>query len=40
MTLVEIFTFLTVDVKCYLPAIQTVTIYFLKALITGEKKRK
>ena len=26
--------------KCYLPAMDTVTIYFLKALITGEKKRK
>ena len=37
---VEVFTFLTVDVKAYLPTIQTVTIYFLKDLITGKKKRK
>ena len=40
MTIIEVFTFLTVDVKAYLPAMNTLTIYFLKALITGEKKRK
>ena len=34
----EIFTFMTMDVKAYLPAIHTVTIYFLKDLITGKKK--
>ena len=40
LTCTEIFTFLTVDVKAYLPAMHTVTIYFLKDLITGQKKRK
>jgi hypothetical protein len=34
----EVFTFLTVDVKAYLPAIHTVTVYFLKDLIEGKKK--
>lgn len=34
------FTFLTVDVKAYVPPMQTVTVYFLKDLITGAKKRK
>ena len=38
--MLEVFTFLTVDVKAYLPAIHTVTIYFLKDLITGKKKGK
>ena len=36
----EVFTFLTVDVKAYLPPMNTVTIYFLKDLITGTKKSK
>ena len=36
----EVFTFLTVDVKAYLPPMNTVTIYFLKDLITGAKKSK
>jgi len=36
----EVFTFLTVDVKAYLPAMNTVTIHLLKDLITGQKKRK
>ena len=36
----EIFTFLTVDVKAYLPPVHTVTIYFLKDLIAGRKKCK
>ena len=40
LTLLEVFTFLTVDVKAYLPPMNTLTIYFLKALITGEKRRK
>ena len=31
---------MTVDVKAYLPAMQTVTIYFLKDLITGKKRCK
>ena len=35
--LVEVFTFLTVDVKAYLPAFHTVTTYFLKDLISGKK---
>ena len=34
------FTFLTVDVKAYLPAMNTLTIYYLKDLITGKKKSK
>lgn len=34
----EIFTFLTVDVKAYLPPIQTVTVYFMKDLVTGVRK--
>ena len=38
LILTEIFTFLTVDVKAYLPALHTVTIYFLKDLISGRKK--
>ena len=40
LTSLEVFTFLTVDVKAYLPPMNTLTIYFLKALITGEKRRK
>ena len=36
----EVYTFLTVDVKCYLPAPHTLTIYFLKDIITGAKKCK
>ena len=40
LTPIEVFTFLTVDVKAYLPAMNTLTIYFLKDLITGQKKRK
>ena len=34
----ELFTFLTVDVKAYLPAIHTLTVYFMKDLIEGKKK--
>ena len=37
LIMLEVFTFLTVDVKAYLPAMHTVTIYFLKDLITGKK---
>ena len=36
----ECFTFLTIDCKAYLPAYDTVTIYFLKDLIAGRKKCK
>ena len=36
----EIYMFLTVDVRAYLPAYDTVTIYFLKDLISGAKKCK
>ena len=36
----ELYSFLTLDVKCYLPAPHTLTVYFLKDLVTGVKKRK
>ena len=36
----ECYNFLTVQVEVYLPAYETVTIYFLKDLISGKKKRK
>ena len=36
----EIYTFLTLDVRAYLPAVHTVTVYFLKDLVSGTKKRK
>ena len=36
----EIYMFLTVEVRAYLPAYDTVTIYFLKDLISGAKKCK
>ena len=36
----ECFTFLTIDCQAYLPSYDTVTIYFLKDLISGKKKRK
>ena len=35
---IELFTFLTVDVKAYLPPMHTLSIYFMKALIEGKKK--
>ena len=34
----EIYTFLTVDGKAYLPPHDNVTIYFLKDLMSGKKK--
>ena len=34
----EIFTFIAIDCKGYLPAFNTVTIYFLKDLIEGKRK--
>ena len=36
----ECFSFLTIDYKAYLPAYDTVTIYFLRDLIAGRKKCK
>ena len=36
----EIFRFLTVDVHAYLSAYHTVSIYFLKDLISGSKRCK
>ena len=36
----EVYTFLTVDAGAYLPPYDTVTIYFLKDIISGEKKCK
>ena len=36
----EIYNFLTVSVHAYLPAFQTITIYYLKDLICGRKKCK
>lgn len=36
----EIFSFLSVQVKAYLCAFECITIYFLKDLVSGKKKRK
>ena len=36
----EIYSFLTLDVKCYLPPPHTLTLYFMKDLVSGQKKRK
>ncbi len=36
----EVYNFLAVDVKAYLPAYDTITIYFLKDLVSGAKKSK
>ena len=36
----ECFNFLSVDCKAYLSSYETVTIYFLKDLIAGQKKCK
>ena len=36
----ECYFFMTVTVKAYLPGYETVTIYFLKDLMSGAKKRK
>ena len=33
----ECYTFLTLDVKAYLPEYKNVTIYFLKDLVSGAK---
>lgn len=34
----ECYTFLTLDAKAYLPGYKYVTIYFLKDLVSGERK--
>ena len=36
----ECFNFLSVDCKAYISSYETVTIYFLKDLISGKKKCK
>ena len=36
----EIYSFLTLDAACYLPASHTLTVYFLKDLVSGKKKCK
>ena len=36
----EVYQFMTIDVKAYLPAPENVTIYFLKDLIRGTKSCK
>ena len=36
----EVFNFLTVDVKGFLPRYQHLTIYFLKDIVAGKKKSK
>ena len=36
----EIYQLLTVDVRAYLPSYDTITIYFLKDIISGAKKCK
>ena len=36
----EVYTFLTVDARAFLPPFLNVTIYFLKAIIMGQKKCK
>ena len=36
----EVYQFMTIDAKAYLPAPENVTIYFLKDLIRGAKNCK
>lgn len=36
----EVYQFMTLDVKAYLPAPNTITVYFLKDLVSGTKKCK
>ena len=36
----EIFVFLTIDGDAYMPPIETITIYFLKDVVAGNKKCK
>ena len=34
----EVYNFLAIEVKAYLPPYDTLTIYFLKDLVSGRKK--
>ena len=34
----EIYNFLTIDAKAYLPAYETVSIYHMRDIVSGEKK--
>ena len=36
----EVYQFLTLDVRAYLPPVHTLTLYFLKDIVSGAKKRK
>jgi hypothetical protein len=36
----EVFAFLSIDVEAYLPSKESVTIYFLKDIVNGNKKCK
>ena len=36
----EVYNFLTVECRAYLPSYDTLTIYFLKDLVNGTKKGK
>ena len=36
----EVYNFLTINVKAYLPHYDTITIYYLKDLVSGAKKSK
>ena len=36
----EIYQFLTLDVRAYLPPVHTVTVYYLKDIVSGSKKCK
>ena len=36
----EVYAFLSIDVGAYLPPRETVTIYYLKDLVSGKKKCK
>jgi hypothetical protein len=36
----EVYNFLILDCKAYLPAYDTVTIYFMREIIMGQKKSK
>jgi len=36
----EVYNFLTIDVKAYLPGYETLNLYFLRDLVNGQKKCK
>ena len=36
----EVYTFLTIDGDAYLPPFENVTVYFLKDVVSGQKKCK